>query len=134
MSELSSTSQPPSGAGAHEHVGHDRLHQGRAEGEAGLRIEPADLRDHVGEIFLVDAADLPQGREIALGQEIEMADQRLHRRIEAVALLELDREAFGEIARAHAGRIEGLQDGEHGLDVGERRAELLGDDARSPVR
>ena len=26
-------------AGAHEHIGHDRLHQRRAEGEAGLRIE-----------------------------------------------------------------------------------------------
>ena len=37
------------------------------------------------------------------------------------------REAFGEIARADAGRIEALQDGEHRLDLGERRAELLGD-------
>ena len=56
-----------------------------------------------------------------------MLDQRAHRRIEAVALLELERETFGEIARADAGRIERLQDGEHGLDLGARRAELLGD-------
>ncbi len=38
----------------------------------------------------LDAAELAQRREVALGQQIEMADQRLHRRIEAVALLELD--------------------------------------------
>ena len=56
-----------------------------------------------------------------------MGDQRLHGGIETVALLELDGEAFGEIARAHAGRIEALQDRQHGLDLGERRAELVGD-------
>ena len=44
-----------------------------------------------------------------------------------VAILELDGEAFGEIARAHAGRIEGLQHGKHGLDVGNGRTQLLGD-------
>ena len=102
----------------------------RAEGETGLRIERADFRDHVGEIFVVDAADAAQRGEIALGQQIETADQRLHRRIEAVALLELDREAFGEIARADARRIEALQDREHRLDLGQRRAELLGDRRR----
>ena len=31
------------------------------------------------------------------------------------------------IARAHAGRVEALQDREHGIDFGQRRAELLGD-------
>ena len=56
-----------------------------------------------------------------------MLDQRAHRRIEAVALLQLDRQAFGEIARAHAGRIERLQDRQHGGDFGQRRAELFGD-------
>ena len=65
--------------------------------------------------------------EIALGEQIEPADQRLHRRVEAVALAELDREAFGEIARAHARRIERLQDAQHRFDFGQRRAELLGD-------
>ena len=56
-----------------------------------------------------------------------MRDQRLHGGIEAVAFLELDREAFGQLARAYAGGVEALQDGQHGLDIGERRAELLGD-------
>ena len=68
-----------------------------------------------------------QDREIALGQEIEARRPGLHRRIEAVALLELDRQAFGEIARAHARRIEALHDAEHRLDLGDGGAELFGD-------
>ena len=127
VSELSSTCQVPSECRPHIHIRHDRLHHGRAEGEARLGIEIADLGDHVGEILVVDAAQAAQGGEVALGQEIEMLHQRAHRRIEAVAVLELDGEAFGEIARADAGRIERLQDGEHGLDVGARRAEFVGD-------
>ena len=127
VSELSSTMPGAVGRRPHIDVGHDRLHQRRAEGETGLRIEVADLGDHVGEILLVDAAQPAQGGEIALGQKIEMLDQRAHRGIETVAILELEGEAFGEIARAHAGRIERLQDREHGLDVGQRGAELLGD-------
>ena len=45
--------------------------------------------------------------------------------IVAVALLELDRQAFGEIARANAGRVEGLQDGQDGFDLGDAGTELL---------
>ena len=41
----------------------------------------------------------PECCEIALGDEIEIVEQRRHRRIEAVAVLELQRQAFGEIAR-----------------------------------
>ena len=78
------------GARPHIDVGHDRLHRGRAEGQARLRIETADFGDHVGEILVADAADPPQRGEVALGEQIEAADQRLHRRIEAVALPELD--------------------------------------------
>ena len=125
MSELSSTIQPPSGPGADEHVRHDRLHRRRAEGEAGLRIEPADFRDHVGEIFVGDGANLLQGGEIALGQQIETPDQGGHRRIEAVALLELQGQALGEIARADARRIEALQDAEHRLDLVHSGAEFF---------
>ena len=68
-----------------------------------------------------------QAGEIALGQQIEMVDQCPHRRIVAVALLELDREAFGQVARADAGRIERLQDGQHRLDFGARRPEFFRD-------
>ena len=62
----------------------------RAEGEARLGIERADLGDHVGEIFIVDPAQAAQGGKIALGQKVEMLDQGPHRGIEAVAFLELD--------------------------------------------
>ena len=56
-----------------------------------------------------------------------MADQRLHRGIEPVAFPQLNCQAFGEIASAHAGRVEPLQDREHGIDFLGRRGELLTD-------
>ena len=77
-----------------------------------------------------DAANLAKRGEIALGEQIETADQRLHGRIETVALLELDGEALGEIARADARRIEALHDGKHRLDLRQRRAELFGHGSR----
>ena len=43
-----------------------------------------------------------------LGDERQIGDENFHRRIVAVALLELDRQTFGEIARADAGGIEAL--------------------------
>ncbi len=113
------------GGRAHIDVGHDRLHHAAAEHEARLRIEAAQFRDHVGEVFLVHVADTAQRRVVALRQQIEIADQRLHRRIEAVALAQLDGQALRKIARANAGRIEGLQFAQHGFDFGLRRAELL---------
>ena len=94
--------------------------------EMVVRLQP-DARDHVGQIFLAHGTDAAQRREVALGQQIEMRDQRRHRGIEAVELLELDGEALREIARAYAGRIEPLHDRQHGLDLGDRRAELFPD-------
>ena len=55
-----------------------------------------------------------------------MLDQRLHRRVVAVELAQLDRKAFAQIARADAGRIEFLQHRKHRIDVGLRGAEPLG--------
>jgi len=54
-------------SGTHIDVRYDRLHRGRAEGEAWLRIEVADLHDHLGEILVADAADPPKRSKIALG-------------------------------------------------------------------
>ena len=51
--------------------------------------------------------------------------QRGHRGIEPVALAQLNGEAFGEIARAYARRIEALQPRQHRLDPRERRPELF---------
>ena len=77
-------------------------------------------------IFLVHPAQAAQGGTITLGEKFEMLDQRAHGRIVAVAFLQLDREAFGEIARAHAGRIEGLQNREHELDIAAPGTEFVG--------
>ena len=56
-----------------------------------------------------------------------MLHQNAHGGIEAVAILELEGQTFGQVAGADAGRIEGLQDRQHGLHVAQRRAELVGD-------
>ena len=56
-----------------------------------------------------------------------MAIERRHRGIEAVALDQLQLQAFGEVAGEHARRLQRLQGREHALDARERRAELFGD-------
>ena len=66
----------------------------RAEFQSRLRIEPADFADHVGDIFIIDTAEFSQPGDIALGQKVEMLDQRLHRRIIAIELAQLDRKAL----------------------------------------
>ena len=92
-----------------------------AEGAAGLGIEPADLGEHVREIVVVDAADLAQGGEIASGDQRQIGDHRLHRRIEAVQFAQLQRQAFGQVARADARRLEGLHQGDDLFDPLQRR-------------
>ena len=114
------------GRRAHKYVRHDRLERRRTEGEPRLRIELADFRNHLGQIFVADAAYLFQGGKFAPRQEIEPRDQRLHGGIETIEFRKLNREAFGEIAREYAGRIERLQDAEHRLDLGDAGAEFFG--------
>ena len=77
--------------------------------EAFVSVETT-LADHVAQVFLANPAEPAQGRKIALGKQIQMSDERLHGRVESIALLELDGEALCEIARADARRIEALQD------------------------
>ncbi len=78
-----------------------------AKARPGPRIERADLGQHVEQILLVDAAEALQRCEIAAAEQVEMGDQRAHRRIEPVARGELQRQAFGEVAGEQAGRLEG---------------------------
>ena len=59
------------------------------------------------------------------GEQIQMLDQRLHGRIEAIALLELYGKTFREIAGANTRRIEALKDRQHCFDLSTRGAELL---------
>ncbi len=127
VSELSSTCQVPSDAA-----------RTYTSGTIGCTIVEPKARPGLGLRLRISAimsarssSSTPHSRRNAarsrLASRSRCSHQRPHRRIEAVAVPELDGETFGEIARAHAGRIERLQDGEHGLDVGARRAELVGD-------
>ena len=54
-----------------------------------------------------------------------MRDERRHRGVETVELAQLDRETFGQVARANARRVKFLQHAQHRLYVGKRRAELF---------
>ena len=55
-----------------------------------------------------------------------MLDQSLHRRVVAVELAKLNRQAFAQIPRADAGRVELLQHREYRLDILGRCTEPLG--------
>ena len=77
---------------------------------AGLGIEAAEFGDHVADVVGIDLAERSEAGEIALGDHVEMSDQDLHGGIEAVQFLELEHQAFLEIAREDAGRIEALED------------------------
>ncbi len=106
----------PVGRGHDIDVGNRRRADRVAEGAAGLRLEAPNFGDHVGEVLVVDAADLAQQGKIAPRQRRQVGDHRLHGRIEAVALAQLQREALGEVAREHARRLERVHLDEHGLD------------------
>ena len=65
MSEFSSTCQPPSGPSRTKTSGTTGVHRLGAEGQAGLGLERADFRDHVGDVFGIDAAERAQLRHVA---------------------------------------------------------------------
>ena len=111
--------------GADDDVRHDGLHLHGAEFQTWLRIEALDLADHVGEFVHIDADGLFQGREIAIGQMIEIGQQLRHQWIVAILILELQSQAFGERTGENSGRIERLQFAEDALDQFQRRAEPL---------
>ena len=78
--------------------------------DAGLRVEPAQLEDHLGQVLVVDVADPLQALQVAPGEKLEIVEQRLHRGVEPVALGELDGQALAEVPRADAGGVEALHD------------------------
>src|SRR5579864_296857 len=56
----------------------------------------------------------------------QVFDERLHRRIVAIACLQLDRKAFGKIAREYSGWVEALQLRQSALDSSHVAAHQLG--------
>ena len=93
---------------------------------SGPRIERFDLGDHLGEILGIDPAYLHQRRGVAGGEQRQVVEQKLHRRIEPVAIAQLQRQAFCEIARENAGRFEFLYPRQHALDIRSGAAQLPG--------
>ncbi len=120
--------QPPAaGRATQQDVGDHRGRRALIEDLARLRIERLHLGDHVGEVGAVDAAKPRKRREFTPRQEIEMLDHLRHRRIEAVALAQLDRQALPEAAGKHARRIELLEPLEHGVDPRRRTVQRVRD-------
>ena len=56
-----------------------------AEFRPGPRVAAADFLDHLGQIVLVSAATLHQFLKIVLGQKLQIVEQGLHDRVEAIA-------------------------------------------------
>ena len=110
---------------ADEDIGCHRLRRRRAENQTRLGIEAAQLGNHVGEIFLVDAAGLAQLAEFALGEKVEVIDQCRHRRVEPILFAQLQAQAFREIARADADGIEAMNQFKRNLAALEGQAKPL---------
>ncbi len=69
--------------------------------------------EHIKQVFLVHAAKPLERREVAPCQQFEVGNEGLHGGIEAILLLQLDRQAFGQAASKDTGRIKGLQLGKN---------------------
>ena len=113
-------------AGRQQDVGRHRLAAARVEPQAGLGIVAAQFGKHVGEVLVVDPAHAFEPRNLAARDEIEVVDQPRHRRVVAVRLARLQRDAFAQSARADAGRIERLHQRQRGFRVRQRDAEIAG--------
>ena len=112
---------------AHEDVGHDGLHRLRSERGAGTRGERLQLRNHVLQVVVVDAADLLQTRQVAPRQQVQVLDQGRHGRVETVHLFQLQRQAFGDAARQDARRLEAVTGLKHAFDRALAATQSLGD-------
>jgi len=62
-----------------------------------------------------------------LRHQVEIGQHGLHGRIKPAAVLQLQRQAFGNRSRHHAGRFETLANRQHGGHIGNIRAQRLGD-------
>src|SRR6185312_17567240 len=78
---------------------------------------------HVSEVFGADAADLYQRRGVSRREQRQIVQERLHRGIEPVAILELKRETFLQGARRDARWIELLHARQHRQEARDRAGE-----------
>ena len=82
------------GGGTNDNVGNDGLRNHRIVTRAGAGIERADFRQHVEEVFLIDATDFFQGGKVAFRQKFQIVDESPHGRVEPVLLGKLDCQTF----------------------------------------
>ena len=83
----------------------------------GLGLSCAQFGDHFAQIFLVYAAELLQALKVAGRDQVEIRKEALHEGVVAVFLLELQRQALGQVAGANSWRIEGLERDEDAFDL-----------------
>ncbi len=107
---------PALGRAPREDVGHDVFRAQRLERGAGTRVAAAHERERDVELLAAHVHLALQGGELVAGHQLEMPVGEGARRREAgsrgVELGELQLDALGDRARADAGRIELLDDGE----------------------
>ncbi|MNV29305.1 hypothetical protein D3C71_1205260 [compost metagenome] len=104
---------------AHDDIGNDdvALHVGKATAGAGLQA--SDQRHGGASALFAVATQLRQAADVAAGQHLQRllanAQRGLHRVGVSIAVLvgsqrrELQRQAFGQVARTHAGGLQALQ-------------------------
>src|ERR671922_81184 len=115
------------GADDRDEVGHERVaHAGRGRLERDERrraeLDPPRLRPAVGDDVATQLAarglhgnvDLALGHAIALGDELEMVDERLHRRVQLMTWRQHDLAVVGD-PRALGHPVEALLDDPHRL-------------------
>jgi hypothetical protein len=114
---------PDAATALHDDVGHDHARIVLPEGPAGLRIAMHDQVARLAQLCLVGAGDRAELLELATRQQVEVlptnvGGQRVRRRL--WLRTQLQRQALGEAACAHAGRIEALQPLERALQAFEQ--------------
>ncbi len=80
------------------------------------RIERLDLGDHLREILGIDPTDPYQSRNVAGCQKRQVVEKPLHRRVETIAVAQLQCEAFGQVPGKNARRVALLQTGKYAFD------------------
>ena len=108
-------------------VGRNRLQRRRLERRAGLGVHGADPAHALANALFVDAAPRRQTFQVAAGDEVEIVEKALHRRVELAAFGELQGETFAQVPRAHPDRFAGVQTLQSGFHPGPRAAEARGD-------
>ena len=114
------------GIGPDMHIGDHRLGRLAAEAGTGPGRQGLQLGDHLGHVLGVDPADLPQRRQIAFGQQVEVGQQAVHRRIKPVALDQLQLQAFRHRPGHDARRLETMANRQDRLDPFQRNTQTVG--------